>query len=294
MTLKEKLEAGKFVVTVELNPPKGTDVSGVLERIDLLKDKVDAANITDGTGALMKLSPLPVAHLMKTKGLEPILQVTCRDRNKIALQSDLLGASVLGIQNLLALGGDPVKIGDHPDAKPVYDLDTIGLIKAAKTLSSGKDLAGKELKGHPDFFVAAAANPGADDLEVEMSKTKAKIDGGADFFQTQAVFEQSVFDKWYKQVSTVKKPIILGIILVKSVKMAEYMNKYIPGVNIPDPLVKKLDEASDKSEACLEIATDMINMVKGAVQGVHIMAIGWEDKIPQLLERCDLLPAGKA
>ncbi|MBI2870751.1 MAG: methylenetetrahydrofolate reductase [Candidatus Omnitrophica bacterium] len=288
MTLKEKLKQGKFVVTAELNPPKGTDLTQLYQGVDLLKGKVDACNITDGTGALMKAAPVPIASLVKERGIEPILQLTCRDRNRMALQSELLGAWCLGVRNMLALGGDPIQIGDHPEAKPVYDLDTLGLIKAAKTLSQGKDLAGKELTGSPDFFVAAAANPGADDLDSEMSKTKAKIDAGADFFQTQAVFEQAVFDRWWTKVKGIGKPMILGVILVKSVKMAQYMNKHIPGVHIPDPLMKKLDEAPDKAEACVEIASSLIRMVKGAVQGVHIMAIGWEDKIPAVLKRCGL------
>ena len=289
MTLKEKLEAGKFVVTAELNPPKGTDLSALRKSAQLLKGKIDAANVTDGTGALMKAAPVPIAYLVQQEGIEPILQLTCRDRNKIALQSELLGAACLGIHNILALGGDPIKIGDHPDAKPVYDLDTLGLIKTAKTLAGGKDLAGKELKGAPEFFVAAAANPGADNLDTEMSKTQAKIDAGADFFQTQAVFDQATFDRWWKRVKDVGRPMILGVILVKSVKMAQYMNEHIPGVMIPDPLIKKLDQASDKSAACVEIASDLIRMVKGAVQGVHIMAIGWEDRIPEILERCELV-----
>jgi methylenetetrahydrofolate reductase (NADPH) len=286
MTLKEKLGQGKFVVTVELNPPKGTDLSALYERTELLKGKVDAANITDGTGALMKTAPVPVAYLVQTKGIEPILQLTCRDRNKIALQSDLLGASCLGIKNVLALGGDPVKIGDHPDAKPVYDMDAIGLIKTAKTLAGGRDLAGKELSGTPEFFVAAAANPG--DLDRELSRIQQKIDAGADFFQTQAVFDQQVFDRWQKRANEIKRPIILGVILIKSVKMANYMNEHIPGVMIPEPLIKKMDEAKDKAEASLEIAASLIQMVKGSVQGIHIMAIGWEARIPELLDRCGL------
>jgi methylenetetrahydrofolate reductase (NADPH) len=289
MSLKDKLTQGKFVVTAELNPPKGTDLTALFERVDILKGKIDAANITDGTGALMKMAPIPVGYLIKQKGLDPILQMTCRDRNKIALQSDLLGASCLGIENLLALGGDPVKIGDHPDAKPVYDMDAIGLIQTAKTLNSGKDLAGKELKGSPKFFIAAAANPGSDNLSRELDRIQQKIDAGADFFQTQAVFDQAVFDQWYKESKGINKPIILGVILVKSVKMAQYMNDHIPGVMIPDLLIKKLDEASDKAAACVDIAVDLINRVKDAVQGVHIMAIGWEDRIPEILERCELV-----
>ncbi|MBI2495984.1 MAG: methylenetetrahydrofolate reductase [Candidatus Omnitrophica bacterium] len=184
-----KLGKKPFLVTMEVNPPKGTDLSAITSSVGRVKGLVDAVNVTDGSGAIMRASPLAVAKAVLDTGLDPILQMTCRDRNRLALQADLLGASILGIRNVLLLTGDDPKAGDHPDAKPVFDINSATLMQAAKGLTEGKDMAGKPLLGAPRFCIGAAADPGAKDLEVEMQKFQAKLHGGAQFFQTQAVFD---------------------------------------------------------------------------------------------------------
>src|SRR3989338_4508428 len=197
---EQKLGKKQFLVTMEVTPPKGTDLSDVLKAVEGVKRLVDAVNVTDGSGAIMRASPVAVAKTVLDAGVDPVLQMTCRDRNRLALQADLLGASILGIRNVLLLTGDDPKAGDHPEAKPVFDINSAALMQAAKGLTEGKDMAGKELSGSPRLCIGAAADPGAKDLDVELQKFKAKIDGGAAFFQTQAVFDVAKLREFMKRV----------------------------------------------------------------------------------------------
>ncbi|MBI4398856.1 MAG: methylenetetrahydrofolate reductase [Candidatus Omnitrophica bacterium] len=288
MNLKKKLEQGQFVVTSEVAPPKGTDTTALMKEAHELAAFVDAINVTDNQRAIMRAASLVTAYLLLREGIEPIYQLTVRDRNRLALQSDLLGASLLGITNILALSGDPPHVGDHPDTKGVYDLDLMALIRAAKKLGAGEDLGGNKLEGKAEFFVAAAANPGAADLEVEMSKCKAKVEAGADFFQTQAVYEAASFEKFIRRSGAFKKPVLAGIIPVKNAKMARYMNEKVPGIHVPETIIEAMDKAADKEEACVEITARIIRDIKPLAQGIHIMPIGWTHLVPKILERAEI------
>jgi len=236
---------------------------------------------------VMSLGSLATCHLLKEKGLDPVFQITCRDRNRLALQSDLLSAYVLGIENVLAITGDLPVLGDHPQAKPVYDLDSVQLLEVIKRLNEGYDMAGNELKGKTNFFPGAVVNPGANTraaLELQLIKMEKKIKAGARFFQTQAIYEPEVFAKFMKRVEGFKVPILAGIIPLKSVGMARFMNKNVAGVFVPEELIEKMAKAEDKTQTGIGIAADLIKELKDMCQGVHIMAIGWEKKVPAILD----------
>ena len=287
MSLQPLFEKGKFVITAEVGPLKGTDTTELMEAVEVLKGKVDAANVTDQQSSVMRLGSLAVCHLLKMKGLEPVFQVTCRDRNRLALQSDLLSAAVLGIENVLSITGDLPVLGDHPEAKPVYDLDSVHLLWVMKKLSEGYDMQGNELRGKPNFFPGAVVNPGADTeaaRELQMIKMEKKIEAGARFFQTQAIYDPNAFAKFMKRAGKFGVPIMAGIIPLKSVGMARFMNKNVSGVFVPDELIEKMTAAEDKTQMGIEIAADLVKELKGMCQGVHIMAIGWEKKVPLVLE----------
>ncbi len=281
---REALNSGKFVVTTELTPPKGTDVQPLLKKADMLKEMVHAVNLTDSPSSRMRMSPLAVAHLLLDRGIEPILQLTCRDRNRIALQSDLLGAYALGISNLVCMTGDDPRAGDHPDAKPVFDIDAIALLRAISSLESGKDMAGNALKGSPSFFVGAVVNPGASDLDKEVQRMKAKIEAGAGFFQTQTVYDPDSFEKFMGRVREYNVPIIAGFIMLNSVRMARNFNDHLPGVSVPDEIIRELDETDGQRATSIEIAGSIIKQIKSMCQGVHIMPIGREARIPHVLQ----------
>ena len=287
MSLQPLFEKGKFVVTAEVGPLKGTDTTELMEAVEVLKGRVDAANVTDQQSSVMRLGSLAVCHLLKTKGLEPVFQVTCRDRNRLALQSDLLSASVLGIENVLSITGDLPVLGDHPQAKPVYDLDSVQLLWAMKRLSEGYDIADNELKGKPSFFPGAVVNPGADTeaaRELQLIKMEKKIGVGARFFQTQAIYDTGTFAEFMKRAGKFGVPVLAGIIPLKSAGMAKFMNKNVSGVFVPDELIEKMSSAEDKTKMGIQIAADLIKGLKDMCQGVHIMAIGWEKKVPLVLE----------
>jgi len=288
MKLTELFTDGRFVITSEAGPPKGVDTTKMLEEVDLLLDKVDAFNVTDQQSSVMRLGSLAVSHLLKQRGAEPIFQLTCRDRNRIALQSDLLGAHVLGIENVLCLTGDYVSLGDHPGAKPVFDLDSVSLIHTVKTLCEGHDLAGKELLGKPDFCIGAVVSPGADPLEPQIIKMENKLRAGAQFFQTQAVYDLDQFAEFVKQIEHLDVPVLGGIILLKSAGMARFMNRNVAGVYVPDDLINRMDESTDRVATSTEIASELINGMKDLCQGVHIMALGWEKWVPDLLTEAGL------
>lgn len=291
MSLRTQLEAKKLVVTAEIGPLKGTDTHEIEEVAELLRGKITAVNVTDQQSSVMKLSSLATCHLLKERGLEPILQMTCRDRNRIALQSDLLSAWVLGITNVLALTGDLPSGGDHPHAKPVYDLDSVQLLWTISRLNEGHDITGNELQGKPDFFSGAVVTPGSDTeagRELQLLKMEKKIAAGAKFFQTQAVYDPNAFAKFMKRVEGFRVPIFVGIIPLKSAGMARFMNKNVAGVFVPDELINRMTEAKDKTQAGIEIAANLIRELKDICQGIHIMAIGWEKKIPAILNTAGL------
>jgi len=249
MSLKEALDSGKFLITAEIGPGKGTDTGALLEDASAVKDCVDAINVTDMQSSVMRLASMPVCHLLKDMGVDPVLQVTCRDRNRLAIQADLLGAWALGIRNVLALTGDHPTLGDHPQAKPVFDLDSVSLLEVITKLGSGVDMAGHKLKGAPDFLSGAVVNPGADTeaaIELQIIKMEKKIAAGARFFQTQAVYDFDLFEKFMKRVEGLNVPIIGGVILLKSAGMARFMNKNVAGVFVPAPLIKEMTDTKDR------------------------------------------------
>ena len=291
MSLLPVLESGKFVITAEVGPLKGTDTVEIAESAEVLRGRVDAANVTDQQSSVMRLGSLATSHLLKEKGLDPIFQMTCRDRNRIALQSDLLSAHVLGIENVLAITGDLPSLGDHPQAMPVYDLDSVQLLWVISRLNQGYDMVGNELKGKTNFFPGAVVNPGVNteaSLELQLIKMEKKINAGARFFQTQAIYEVDKFTKFMKRVEEFKVPVLAGIIPLKSVGMARYMNRSVAGVFVPEELIKKMADAQDKAQTGIQIAADLIKELKDICQGVHIMAIGWEKKVPQILDAAGL------
>ncbi|MFA6321511.1 MAG: methylenetetrahydrofolate reductase [Candidatus Omnitrophota bacterium] len=289
MTFCDKLKAGKFVVTSEIGPPKGTDLKEMLDNAELVRPRVDAINVTDLQSSVMRVGSLAICSILKARGIEPIFQMTCRDRNRLALQSDLLSASVLGVENILLLTGDYPTLGDHPEAKPVFDLGSVQLIRAAKTLEDGKDMKGNLLKGAPKFCIGAVVNPGADPLEPEIIKMEKKIEAGAQFFQTQAVYDIELFKRFLDNIKDMKKvPVIAGIVLLKSAGMARFMNKNVAGVFVPDNLIAEIDAAQDKSAKSIEIASRLIKELKPLCQGIHIMPIGWDKKVPMVLDAAGL------
>jgi 5,10-methylenetetrahydrofolate reductase len=284
MSFADTLKSGKFIVTAELNPPKGTDIADVLRKASALKGKVDAFNLTDSASAIMTMAPIPVAYRLLELGVEPILQITSRDRNRIAVQGDMLGASQLGVSTMVFMGGDPPQNGDNPEAKPVFDLDTISLIKLAVEMNAGHDLAGKELKGATHFTRGAVANPGNPNVDQEIQRMQEKIDAGAEFFQTQAVYDVEGFARFMERANKLGKPLIVGHIVIKSGPMAKRLNETLPGVHVPDDIIAAMDAAEDKSAKSIEIGGELIAGMKQHCQGVHIMAIGWESRIPAILD----------
>jgi len=288
MSLKDALKSGKFVVTAEIGPAKGTDVTEFIKNGDLLKSRVTAINVTDQQSAVMRLGSLAGSYLLKEKGIEPVFQMTCRDRNRIALQSDLLNAYVFGIENVLSLTGDYVTLGDHPDAKPVFDLDSVSLLQAARELEQGKDLAGKELAGSPKFLLGASVTPGADPVEPQLIKMEKKVKAGAQFFQTQAVYEPKKFEAFMKEANKFGVSVLVGIVLLRSAAMARFMNKNVAGIHVPDELIDEMDKAEDKAKKSIEIAARIINETKDMCQGAHIMAIGLESRVPAVLDAAGL------
>ncbi|MFC1942493.1 methylenetetrahydrofolate reductase [Chloroflexota bacterium] len=288
MNMAELAKTGKFVITAEVGPPKGVDIQEMMEDAELLRDRVDGINATDQQSSVMRVGSLATCRLIKEKGMIPILQVTCRDRNRIALQSDLLSAYILGIENVLCLTGDFISLGDHPQAKPVFDLDSVSLLKAAKGLEQGYDLSGNELKGSPSFCLGAIVTPGAEPLEPQIIKMEKKVKAGAQFFQTQAVYEPEKFAEFMNAVKHLNVPVSVGIVMLRSAGMARFMNKNVAGVHVPDNLIDEMDKAENKAQTSIEIAARLIKEMKPYCQGVHIMAIGWEKKVPQVLDAAGL------
>ena len=282
----EALQAGKFVVTGEIGPPKGTNVDEMFEEAEHLRGKVAAINVTDIQSSVMRVSSLAVCIKLREMGLEPVLQMVCRDRNRLALQSDLLGAAIWGIENVLCLTGDHVSLGDHKEAKGVFDLDSVTLLQAASTLASGKDMAGNELDGTPSFFTGAVVSPASEPVEPQIIKMKAKVEAGAKFFQTQAVYDPQQMEDFMKKVSGFGVPVLAGIVLLKSAGMAKFMNANVAGVQVPDALIEEMASVGKKErkKKSVEIAARLIKQMKDCCNGVHIMPLGWDSLVPKVLD----------
>jgi len=289
MTFKEKIRQGSFVLTSEIGPPKGIETAKLLEDAELIRSRVDAINVTDLQSSVMRLGSLAVSSLLKQKGFDPVFQVTCRDRNRLALQSDILSAAALGIENLLILTGDYPTSGDHPQAKPVFDLDSVQLLQVVRQLQAGADMNGNKLDGAPpEFCVGAVVNPGADPIEPQIIKMEKKIEAGAEFFQTQAIYDVGLFERFLSKTKHLKVPVMAGIVLLKSSGMARFMNKNVAGVSVPDGLIKEMEEAKDKVSQSVDIASRLIKQLRPMCQGIHIMPIGWDKKVPLVLDAAGL------
>ena len=292
MKITELFERGEFVVSAEVGPPKGFHVDHLLEDVKKYLSGISAVNVTDNQSSVMRLGSLAMSKALLDQGLTPIYQLTCRDRNRIALQSDLLSAAMFGIENLLLLTGDHTKLGDHPQAKPVFDLDSVSLIHAVKQLESGVDLGGNELVGEPPKFAkGAVVSPCSDSVDAQLAKMERKVRAGADYFQTQAVFEPEKFIRFMEKAKQFGKPVQVGIIIPKSAGMAKFMNNNVAGIHVPDEMIEELKKDKEKTKAGItgvEIAARIIKECRPYCQGVHIMALGWEDKVPELLKQAGL------
>jgi len=287
---QENLQEGKFVVTSEIGPPKGINLAACIKEAEELKDRVMAINVTDNQSSVMRYGSLATCRMLVEKGVEPVFQLVCRDRNRIALQSDLLSAAGLGIENVLCLTGDHPFAGDHPEAMTVYDLDAVQLINVAKGLSEGKDMVGNDLDGVPKFFLGAVITPGADPLEPHLVRMEKKVEAGAQFFQTQPVYDIDQFVNFQKKVQHLKVPVLAGIVLLKSAKMAEYMNKNVAGVSVPQNLIDEMASVGkeDRAKKSIEIAVRLIKELKSLCPGVHIMPLGWDKYVPDILDGAGL------
>ncbi|MFA5099459.1 MAG: methylenetetrahydrofolate reductase [Candidatus Omnitrophota bacterium] len=289
MSFKDKIRSSAFVVTSEIGPPKGIETRKLLEDADLIKGRVDAINVTDLQSSVMRLGSLAVCSLLKQRGFDPVFQVTCRDRNRLALQSDILSAAALGVENLLILTGDYPTLGDHPEAKPVFDLDSVQLLQVVRKLQAGLDMKDNKLTGAaPRFCAGAVVNPGAEPLEPQIMKMEKKIEAGAEFFQTQAIYDVKTFETFLSKTKHLNVPILAGIVLLKSAAMARFMNKNVAGVFVPDNLIKEMEATKDKVGQSVAIAVRLIKELKSMCQGVHIMPIGWDTVVPRVLDEAGL------
>jgi 5,10-methylenetetrahydrofolate reductase len=288
MSIKSAIDAGRFVVTSEVGPPKGVDVAGMLETAEALRDRVDALNVTDNQAAVMRLCTLAACIHLKQRGLDPVLQMTCRDRNRLAMQSDLLGAASFGVTEVLALTGDHVVVGDHPGAKAVFDLESVQLLDVIATLNSGVDLAGKELHGTPDFFPGAVVTPDANPIKPQLAKFEKKVRAGAKYFQTQAVYDAETFRGFMKYARGFDVKVLAGVVVLRSAGMARFMNKNVSGIRVPAGIIQEISASSDPVETGIEIAARFIGDVRESCDGVHIMAIGAEHLVPRILDAADL------
>lgn len=287
MHLQEKLEFKKFIILAEIEPPKGTDVSAMVANATNVKGKVDAFVIPEMSNAVMKMSSLGGAFLLQSKGFETVMQVCCRDRNRLALQADLLAAQALGIPNVMAVTGEDISYGDHPRARAVNDLDLVELLSAIQTLQSGRDLAGIELKGSPEFLVGSTVNVAKSGgaLDLELAELDKKIAAGARFFITPPIFDRSVLDRFMKRLGNRAAKIIPTVLLLKSVGMARYIDRHIDQIHIPAGLINRIQKAPERVRECIQIAAEIIAALKSeGYSGVQISTIGWEDRLPAILD----------
>jgi methylenetetrahydrofolate reductase (NADPH) len=302
--LERILSEGKFAATAELGPPKSADVDVIKKKAEILKGKVDAVNITDNQTAIVRMSSIGAARLTLDNGLEPVMQMVCRDRNRIAIQSDVLGAYALGIKNMLCLTGDHQKFGNHPTAKNVFDIDSIQLLNMMKRMRDDKVFqCGEEIRNskkapivEPKMFLGAAENPFAHPFEFRAVRLAKKVNAGADFIQTQCIFDVPRFKEWMKEVVDLglheKVYVLAGVMPVKSAGQVKYMKNNVAGMLIPDSLVDRIKAASDPKEEGINFVVELINEVRQieGIRGVHIMAVEWEEMVPTIVERAGLLP----
>jgi methylenetetrahydrofolate reductase (NADPH) len=289
-TVKEAFEAGEFVITGECGPPKGTDIKEMLHHAEGMLGCVNGINVTDNQSSVMRIGSLPVCKLLLDMGHDPVFQITGRDRNRLAIQSDLLGAHILGIRNVLCLTGDGVQAGDHKAAKPVFDLESVQILNAVESLNNGKDLAGNDLKGSTSLFGGAVVTPESNPIEPQLMKFEKKVKAGAKFFQTQAVYDPENFKKFMKDARHYDTKVMAGLVLLVSAGMANYMNKFVPGVMVPQHLIDRM-KAAGKEKAVdtgIDIMCEFINEVKDVCDGVHVMAIGKEELVPEIIKRAGL------
>jgi len=297
--LEKILRSGEFAVTGECGPPRGADADAVREKCKLLKDAADAFNITDNQTSVVRMSSIASSVIMMQEEMEPVMQMVCRDRNRIAIQSDILGGAALGVKNMLCLSGDHQKFGDHPQSKNVFDLDSMQLIQTVRLMrDEGKFLGGDEIKGVPKLFVGAAANPFADPFEIRVPRLAKKVAAGVEFIQTQCIFNLDKFGEWMKRVvdrGLHQKVFILGgVTPFKSFGMARYMGKNVPGMDVPDELLQRMKDTPKENQADegIKIAVETIQQLKEmeGIAGVHIMAIEWEEKVSEIANKAGLLP----
>ena len=292
MKITELFDRGEFVVSAEVGPPKGINVDEVVEEAKKYLSGITAVNVTDNQSSVMRLGSLATCKKLLDAGLNPIYQLTCRDRNRIALQSDLLSAAMFGIENLLLLTGDHTTLGDHPQAKPVFDLDSVSLLYTVGQLEKGVDLGGNALVGEPPKFAkGAVVSPCSDSVDAQLAKMERKVLAGAEYFQTQAVFEPEKFISFMEKAKQFGKPVQLGIIIPKNAGMCRYMNNNVAGVHVPDDMLAELAADKERAKAGItgvEIAARVIKECRPYCQGVHIMALGWERHVPALLEQAGI------
>jgi methylenetetrahydrofolate reductase (NADPH) len=297
MKLTDLFSRNIFVLTSEVGPVKGsmrnhseTAAAKFIQDAELVKDHVHAINVTDNQSAVVRLGSLAGSFKLKERGIEPLYQLTCRDRNRIALQSELLSAYSLGIDNVLALTGDFTTLGDHPGAKPVFDLDSVQLVRMAAGMKHGTDLAGNALSQPPDFAIGAVVNPNFEPLDLQLMKMEKKIEAGAAFFQTQPVYGPSRFESFMRQIERFAVPVQMGFVLVKSADMARYMNEKIAGITVPDSLIKELEGVAraDAKKKCVEMSAKLLKEIAPMCQGIHFMPMGWSDVIPEIIQTAGL------
>jgi len=291
--LERALKEGKFVITVEIGPPKHASADGIIKQAEMLKDYVDAANITDNQSAIVRMSSIAAGVHLYNAGLEPVIQMTCRDRNRIAMQSDLLGAYSLGIKNVLCLSGDHQKFGNHPQAKGVYDIDSIQLIDMVRSMRDKKEFqcGEKILKNEPRFFIGAVANPFADPFEYRVLRLEKKINAGADFIQTQCIFDMNRFERFMQMVRQrglhKRAYILAGVNPLKSVRAAEFMKKKVAGMIVPDEVIDRIRKAQNQKKEGIRLCIEQIKHLRQieGIAGIHIMAIAWEEVVPEIVEK---------
>ena len=291
MKLTDCFKNREFVITGEVGPMKGCAGNGsrpdFLQEAESIRKYVRAINVTDNQSAVMKLGSLAASVRLKQAGIEPILQLTCRDRNRIALQSDLLSACTLGIENVLCLTGDHIKLGDHKNAKAVFDIDSVQLLSIARGLNRGYDMVGNKLTEPMNMALGAVVNPNFEPLDLQLIKMEKKIEAGAQFFQTQTVYDPKVFEAFMKRVADWGVPVQYGIVVIKSAQMARYMNENVSGVNVPQAYISEMEASSkeNRREKAIEITARIVNEIAPMVQGIHFMPLGWSDVIPDVLAR---------
>lgn len=281
--LKELFDAGEFVVTGEVAPPRGTDLSAMHASVDLLAPYCHALNVTDNQGATLHLSSLAASRAILDRGIEPIFQQTCRDRNRLALQSDLLAAWSLGLENVLVVTGDDPRAGDHPHAKGVFDLDSTQLAEIARGMNEGRDMMGRELKGATDFYIGAAMFPEAEPWDVQLARIEQKIAAGVRFFQTQAIFDMDKLQRAVDAVRPMGAQVIAGVLVIRSPRVVTFVNEHLAGLMVPDHIAERIRLAEDPAEEAITLATEQVRDIRDIADGVHVMPLGLDAAVGRIL-----------